>query len=85
MMRGKVTVVPRCRVGLVLAASLRAAQAAGWITSRLPPAAIAASHLCPVDTTACSWRSNAAAMAGWACPRLSLFSVRLVRWVNLAA
>ena len=29
-----------------------AAQAAGWITSHLPPAAIAASHLWPVDTTA---------------------------------
>jgi hypothetical protein len=62
-----------------------AAQAAGSITSHLPPAAIAASHLWPVDTTAYSWRSIAAARAAWACPRLSLFSVRVVRWVNFAA
>jgi hypothetical protein len=86
MMSGEVTVVPQCRVGLAPAASLKAAaQAAGWITSRLPPAAIAASHLWPVVTTANSWRSNAAAMAAWACPRLSLFWSRLVKWVNLAA
>jgi hypothetical protein len=77
--------VPRCRVGLAPAASLRAAaQAAGWITSRLQPAAIATSHLWPVDTTAYSWRSNAAAMAAWAWPRLGLFSVRLDKCVNLA-
>jgi hypothetical protein len=80
MMCVEVTVVPQCRVGLAPAASLRAAaQAAGSITSHLPPAAIAASHFWPVVTTAYSWRNKAAAMAAWACPRLSLFSVRLVR------
>jgi hypothetical protein len=75
--------MPRgARPGRQLGASV---QAAGWITSHLPPAAIDASHFWPVVTTACSWRSNAAARAAWACPRLSLFSVRVVRWVNFAA
>jgi hypothetical protein len=79
-------VVPRCRVSLAPAASLKAdAQAAGSITSHLPPAAVAASHFWRVVTTACSWRSNEAAMAAWACPRLSLFSLLLARWVDLAA
>jgi hypothetical protein len=83
MMSAEITGVSQCRGGLAPAASLtdrwQGQAASCLLCGRVPWAAAAGSHACPVVMTACKCRKIAAAMMVWAWVGVSLFWSLLVR------